>query len=183
MERTCRAPGDDFREVDDEREARHIASEREAKMRAAELVITRPPTLSDLMRQAERAEIPELNLIVKADVQGSLGALTDALLKLPQDEVRVNIVRSAAGGITENDISLALASDAIVIGFNVRPGHAGARARREGGRRRPPVPRDLRRDRRHQGGALGHARSPSSARSDLGTRRGPRDCSGCRSSA
>ena len=54
-------------------------------------------------------------------MQGSLGALSDALLKLPQDEVRVNIVRSAAGGITENDISLAMASGAIVIGFNVRP--------------------------------------------------------------
>ena len=104
------ASGDEFREVSDEREARHIASEREAKVRAAELVISRPPTLSDLLRQAERAEIPELNLVVKADVQGSLGALTDAFLKLPQDEVRVNIVRSAAGGITENDITLAMAS-------------------------------------------------------------------------
>ena len=79
------ASGDEFREVSDEREARHIASEREAKVRAAELVISRPPTLSDLLRQAERAEIPELNLVVKADVQGSLGALTDAFLKLPQD--------------------------------------------------------------------------------------------------
>ena len=115
------ASGEEFREVGDEREARHIASEREAKARAAELVISRPPTLSDLLRQAERAEIPELNLVVKADVQGSLGALTDAFLKLPQDEVRVNIVRSAAGGITENDVSLAMASNAIVIGFNVRP--------------------------------------------------------------
>ena len=115
------ASGDEFREVSDEREARHIASEREARVRAAELVISRPPTLSDLMRQAERAEIPELNLVVKADVQGSLGALTDAFLKLPQEEVRVNIVRSAAGGITENDITLAMASGAIVIGFNVRP--------------------------------------------------------------
>jgi translation initiation factor IF-2 len=113
--------GDDFREVDDEREARHIASEREAKTRAAELVVSRPPTLSDLMRQAERAEVPELNLIVKADVQGSLGALSDALLKLPQEEVRINIVRSAAGGITEDDVSLAMASNCIVIGFNVRP--------------------------------------------------------------
>ncbi|MGZ8602316.1 MAG: translation initiation factor IF-2, partial [Actinomycetota bacterium] len=79
------ASGDEFREVADEREARHVASEREAKARAAELVISRPPTLSDLLRQAERAEIPELNLVVKADVQGSLGALTDAFLKLPQD--------------------------------------------------------------------------------------------------
>ena len=113
--------GDDFREVDDEREARHIASEREAKTRAAELVVSRPPTLSDLIRKAERAEVPDLNLIVKADVQGSLGALSDALLKLPQEEVRVNLVRSAAGGITADDVSLAMASNAIVIGFNVRP--------------------------------------------------------------
>ncbi|MGZ5327180.1 MAG: translation initiation factor IF-2 [Actinomycetota bacterium] len=113
--------GDEFREVDDEREARHTASERESKVRAAELVVSRPPTLNDLLRQAERAEIPELNLIVKADVQGSLGALSDALLKLPQEEVRVNIVRSAAGAITKDDISLAMASDAVVIGFNVRP--------------------------------------------------------------
>jgi translation initiation factor IF-2 len=115
------ASGDEFREVDDEREARHMASERESKVRAAELVVSRPPTLNDLLRQAERAEIPELNLIVKADVQGSLGALSDALLKLPQEEVRVNIVRSAAGAITKDDISLAMASDAVVIGFNVRP--------------------------------------------------------------
>ena len=113
--------GDDFREVEDEREARHIAGERESRVRAAELVTTRPPTLSDLLRQQERAEIPDLNIIVKADVQGSLGALADAFLKLPQDEVRVNIVHSAAGAITENDISLAVASNALVIGFNVRP--------------------------------------------------------------
>jgi translation initiation factor IF-2 len=113
--------GDEFREVADEREARHVAAEREARARAAELVTSRPPTLQDLMRQAERQEIPELNMIVKADVQGSLGALTDAFLKLPQDEVRVNIVRSAAGGITEDDVSLAMASNAIVVGFNVRP--------------------------------------------------------------
>jgi translation initiation factor IF-2 len=125
--------GEDFREVDDEREARHLAAEREAKTRAAELVITRPPTLVDLMRQAELSEIPELTVIVKADVQGSLGALSDALLKLPQDEVRVRIVHSAAGGITQQDVSLALASNAIVIGFNVRP-DAKARelAEREG---------------------------------------------------
>jgi translation initiation factor IF-2 len=125
--------GDDFREVEDEREARHVAAEREARTRAAELVTSRPPTLVDLMRQAERSEIPELSVVVKADVQGSLGALTDAFLKLPQDEVRVNIVRAAAGGITEDDVSLALVSNAIVVGFNVRPDkQARALADREG---------------------------------------------------
>jgi translation initiation factor IF-2 len=113
--------GDEFRQVDDEREARHVASDRESRARAAELVATRPPTLSDLLRRQAHAEIPELNVIVKADVQGSLGALTDSLLKLPQDEVRIRIVHSAAGAITENDISLAMTSGAIVVGFNVRP--------------------------------------------------------------
>ncbi|MGE5225813.1 MAG: translation initiation factor IF-2 [Planctomycetaceae bacterium] len=112
---------DDFREVEDEREARHIAEEREAKTRAAELVTSRRPSLQDLIRQVERAEVVDLNIVVKADVQGSLQALTDSLLKLPQEEVRVNIVRGAVGGITENDVTLAAASDAIIVGFNVRP--------------------------------------------------------------
>jgi hypothetical protein len=113
--------GDDIREVADEREARHMVQEREAKVRAAEMVTERPPTLQELMAQAQRDEVPELNLIVKADVQGSIGALVDALAKLPQDEVRVNVIRSAAGAITESDINLALTSRAIVVGFNVRP--------------------------------------------------------------
>jgi translation initiation factor IF-2 len=121
------ASGDEFREVADEREARHVAEEREARARAAELVVTRPPSLADFMRRAELGEVAELNLIVKADVQGSLGALTDSLLKLPQEEVKVSIVRGATGAITEDDVSLAMAAHAIVIGFNVRP-DANARA-------------------------------------------------------
>jgi translation initiation factor IF-2 len=113
--------GEDIRELEDERAARHVVQEREAKVRAAEQVTTRPPTLQELMDKAQRDEVPELNLIVKADVQGSIGALVDALAKLPQDEVRVNVIRSAAGAITESDINLALTSNAIVVGFNVRP--------------------------------------------------------------
>jgi translation initiation factor IF-2 len=125
--------GDEFREVDDEREARHIASEREARVRSAEVVNQRPASLTELLRRQERQEIPELNLVVKADVQGSLGALTDAFLKLPQDEVRVNIVHSGAGAITEHDVDLAKTAAAIVVGFNVRP-NANARelAEKEG---------------------------------------------------
>jgi translation initiation factor IF-2 len=118
--------GDEFREVDDEREARHIAAEREARVRSAEVVNQRPASLQELLRRQERQEIPELNLVVKADVQGSLGALTDAFLKLPQDEVRVNIVHSGAGAITEHDVDLAKTASAIVVGFNVRP-NANAR--------------------------------------------------------
>jgi len=118
--------GDDFREVEDEREARHIAEEREAKSRQAELVTARRATLQDLLRRTASDAVTELNIIVKADVQGSVQALEDSLLKLPQDEVRVNIVRAGAGGITENDVTLAMASNAIIVGFNVRPS-AGAR--------------------------------------------------------
>jgi translation initiation factor IF-2 len=125
--------GDDFREVADEREARHIADEREAKSRQAELVTARRATLQDLLRRTGSDAVTDLNLIVKADVQGSVQALEDSLLKLPQEEVRVNIVRGGAGGITENDVSLAVASEAIIVGFNVRPS-AGARelAEKEG---------------------------------------------------
>jgi translation initiation factor IF-2 len=115
------ASGDEFREVEDEREARHVAEEREARARAAELVVSRPPSLVDFMRRAEQGEIGELNLVVKADVQGSLGALEDSFLKLPQEEVRVRIIRTGVGAINESDVQLAMASNAIVIGFNVRP--------------------------------------------------------------
>ena len=115
----CPSAGDDFREVEDEREARHIAEEREAKSRQAELVVARRATLGP--PSPDRRRGTELNLIVKADVQGSVQALEDSLLKLPQEEVRVNIVRAGAGGITENDVTLAMASDAIIVGFNVRP--------------------------------------------------------------
>ena len=114
--------GDEFRVVEDDREARHLSHEREARHRAAELVgPKRTTSLRDLLKQTREGEVPELNLIVKADVQGSVEALTAALEKLSGDEVRVRILHEAAGGIGENDVSLALASDAIIVGFNVRP--------------------------------------------------------------
>jgi translation initiation factor IF-2 len=119
--------GEELRAVADEREARHIAQEREAKTRAAELATTRPTaSLAELLVRAREGELPALNLIIKADVQGSLEAILDALEKLPQDEVRIQVVHRGVGAITENDVSLALASDAVVIGFNVRP-DVGAR--------------------------------------------------------
>jgi translation initiation factor IF-2 len=126
--------GEEIRSVSDEREARHVAQEREAKSRAADLAASRPTaSLADLLVRAREGELPALNLIIKADVQGSLEAILDALEKLPQDEVRVQVVHRGVGGITENDISLAMASDAVVIGFNVRP-DVGARelAEKEG---------------------------------------------------
>jgi translation initiation factor IF-2 len=119
--------GDELRVVSDEREARHIAQEREARLRAAELAATRPASsLADLLVQARQGELPALNLVIKADVHGSLEAIVEALEKLPQDEVRVQVIHRGVGGISENDVSLAAASGAVVIGFNVRP-DVGAR--------------------------------------------------------
>jgi translation initiation factor IF-2 len=126
--------GEELREVADEREARHVAQEREAKTRAVELATFRPTaSLAELLVRAREGELPALNLIIKADVQGSLEAILDALEKLPQNEVRIEVVHRGVGGITENDISLAVASSAVVIGFNVRP-DVGARelAEKEG---------------------------------------------------
>ena len=78
-------------------------------------------SLDDLFNRIEEGKQTDLNLIVKADVQGSIEALRDAFNKMDQSEVRINIVHSAVGGITETDVTLAAASDAIIIGFNVRP--------------------------------------------------------------
>jgi translation initiation factor IF-2 len=126
--------GDDVRVVEDEREARRIAQERETKVRAADFAATRTTaSLADLLVQARQGELESLNLIIKADVQGSLEAIVDALEKLPQDEVRVTVIHRGVGGINENDISLAIASNAVVVGFNVRPDpNAMALAEKEG---------------------------------------------------
>ena len=113
--------GDDFRVAKDEREAKHISQEREAKFRQAELVAaSKPRTLADLLSLTQTGEIPALNLVVKADTQGSLEALIDTLEKLDQTEVSINILRRGVGAISENDVTLAEASGAIVVGFNVR---------------------------------------------------------------
>jgi translation initiation factor IF-2 len=115
--------GDEFRWAADEREARRIAQERETRTRASDLASSsrQGSSLADLLRAAREGELPTLNLIIKADVQGSLGAIEEALGKFPDDEVRINVLHGAVGGINENDVSLAAASGAIVVGFNVRP--------------------------------------------------------------
>jgi translation initiation factor IF-2 len=114
--------GDDFRSVPDERSARQIAHERESKRRAAELVGSRRTvTLEDLYEQAREGELTELNVILRADVQGSLEAVQDALEKMKIENVAVRVLHRAVGAITENDVTLAEASGAIIVGFNVRP--------------------------------------------------------------
>ncbi|MGH2774708.1 MAG: translation initiation factor IF-2 [Actinomycetota bacterium] len=111
--------GDEFRALVDEREARAVAGEREQHRRAAEQVARKPASLSALLSRTLEGETPELNLLIKADAQGSVEALADQLAKLDQSTVELTVLRKGVGAITENDITLAQASNAIVIGFNV----------------------------------------------------------------
>ena len=111
--------GDEFRALVDEREARAIAAEREQHRRAAEQVARKPASLSALLSRTIEGETPQLNLLIKADAQGSVEALVDQLEKLDQSTVELTVLRKGVGAITENDITLAQASNAIVIGFNV----------------------------------------------------------------
>ena len=114
--------GDDLRVVPDEKESRRVAQDREARMRAAELVAARPAVrLEELLTQAQEGEVSELNIVLKGDTQGSLEALTEALEKLSTEEVAVRVVRRGVGAVTESDVMLAQASQAVVVGFNVRP--------------------------------------------------------------
>jgi translation initiation factor IF-2 len=112
--------GDEFRVFADEREARNLAEDRALRKRLAEHQKGHM-SLEDLFARIEEGKVAELNLVVKADVQGSIEALQDALSKMDQSEVHINVIHSAVGGITETDVTLAAASDAVVVGFNVRP--------------------------------------------------------------
>jgi translation initiation factor IF-2 len=128
------AAGENFRVVENEREARRVANERGIRIKQAALArqATRRVSLEDVLARAERGE-KELNLVVKADVAGSLEALADEIARLPHEQVTVNIIRDGVGGISESDVMLAAASDAVVIGFNVRPvGNAAQVADQEG---------------------------------------------------
>ena len=127
------AAGDEFRVFTDERDARNLADERALKARIEEQNRVKHVTLETLFSTMEDAEVKELNLVIKADVQGSIEALQDSLDKMDQSEVRINTIHSAVGAITETDVTLADASNAIIIGFGVRPdAKARAAAEREG---------------------------------------------------
>lgn len=113
--------GDEFRVFEDERDARRLAEERALRARLAKQEARSHMSLDDLFSRIEEGKTTDLNLVVKADVQGSIEALRDAFSKMDQSEVKINIIHAAVGGITETDVTLAAASDAIIIGFNVRP--------------------------------------------------------------
>ncbi len=112
--------GDRFQVVGDDRIARQVAEKRAIKLKEASRRIQRV-TLDDLFKQIQEGEVKDLNLILKADVQGSLEAVQDALAKLSLEEVQIKIIHTGVGAVNESDIMLASASNAIVIGFNVRP--------------------------------------------------------------
>ncbi|MGH8655166.1 MAG: translation initiation factor IF-2 [Gammaproteobacteria bacterium] len=112
--------GDEFLVVQDERRAREIAEYRQGKSREGKLATRQAARLDNLFSQMQAGQTDVLNILIKADVQGLAGALNDALCKLSNEDVQIKVVASGVGGITESDINLALASKAIVIGFNVR---------------------------------------------------------------
>jgi translation initiation factor IF-2 len=113
--------GDEFFALKDEKNAKQISEHRQQKQRSKELAQSSRMSLDKLFERLQEGAVKDLNLIIKADVHGSIEALSDSLTKLSNDEVNVNVVHSASGTITESDISLATVSNAIVIGFNVRP--------------------------------------------------------------
>lgn len=120
--------GDTFNVMETEQEAREIATKREQLQRELGLRTSKRTTLEEIGRRRAIGNFHELNIIVKGDVDGSIEALSDSLIKLSTDEVKVNVLHKAVGAISESDVTLAAASDAIIIGFQVRPSQAARRA-------------------------------------------------------
>ena len=125
--------GDDFIVVKNERKAREVAEFRQAKTREAKLAQQQASKMEDMFSQMQDGEISSVPVVIKSDVHGSAEALRDALMKLSTDEVRVKVLASGVGGITETDANLAAASKATIIGFNVRADAAARTAIKEAG--------------------------------------------------
>jgi translation initiation factor IF-2 len=115
--------GEHVQVVENERKARQLAQERETRLKTEQLARrqARKVTLEEVFQRASEGQLKELNIVLKADVSGSLEALQDEIAKLPQEQVPVNVIHAQTGGINESDVMLAAASDAVIIGFNVRP--------------------------------------------------------------
>ncbi len=122
MDGVCEA-GERAQVVENDRRARQLAGERANRLKTEALARrqARRITLEEVFSKAKEGELKQINLLLKADVSGSLEALQDEIAKLPQDEVTVDVIHAAPGGINESDVMLAAASNAIIIGFNVRP--------------------------------------------------------------
>ncbi len=125
--------GDQFIVVENERVAKQIAMQRQYRQRLAQMAKTKKLRLDEVFKQIQEGQVKELNIIIKADVQGSIEALKTALEKIQHPEVKVRVIHTAIGGISESDVMLASASKAIIVGFNVRPEpKASQAAEREG---------------------------------------------------
>ncbi|MGH7771771.1 MAG: translation initiation factor IF-2 [Candidatus Binatia bacterium] len=118
--------GDSFVALNDEAKARQVAEHRHGKQRESELVKSSKISLEELYDQIKAGDVKEIRVVLKTDVHGSVEALTDAMSRLSTDEVKLRVLHGSVGGITESDVLLAAASNAIVIGFNVRPETKGA---------------------------------------------------------
>src|SRR5262249_43336938 len=125
---TLPEPGDQLLVVTDQLKAQSIVQFRQLKLREKAMAASSKIRLEDLGRAIAEGQIKELPLVIKADVQGSVEAVTDQILKLPQDKIKLRVIRSGAGAISEGDVLLAAASNAVVIGFNVRPERKAAEA-------------------------------------------------------
>lgn len=123
--------GDGFQSVADEQKARQIAQMRQEKIRAAALAKSSRRTLESLSKEIAEGSVKEMSVLVKADVQGSLEALQQAIGDLPSDKVRVSVLRASTGAINQADVLLATASSAIIVGFNVRPDRTAAELARQ----------------------------------------------------
>ena len=125
--------GDEMMAVEDDRLGRQVVEERRDKLKAARVASSTKVSLDNLFSRIDQSKMTTLNLIVKADVQGSVEAVKQALEKLSNDQVRVRVLHSAVGAVTKDDVNLASAFDAIIIGFNIRPdNNAKEAAEREG---------------------------------------------------
>ena len=113
--------GETFYEVDDEKTAKHLIERRKRQEREKSINATAKVSLNELFNQIEKGKLKELNIIVKADVQGSVEAVKQSLEKLSNDQVTVKVIHANVGGVTETDVTLAKVSNAIIIAFNVRP--------------------------------------------------------------
>ena len=125
--------GEDFLVVKNERKAREVAEFRQSKSREAKLAQQQASKLDDMFTQMQDGQLESVSVLIKSDVHGSAEALKDALLKLSTDEVKVKVLGSGVGGITETDATLAAASNAVIIGFNVRADAAARAAIKESG--------------------------------------------------
>ncbi|MBQ1725566.1 MAG: translation initiation factor IF-2, partial [Muribaculaceae bacterium] len=125
--------GDKFNVMETDQEARQIANKREQLQREQGLRTQKRVTLEDIGRRKALGDFHELNIIVKGDVDGSIEALSDSLIKLSTPEVQVNVIHKAVGAITESDVTLAAASDAYIVGFQVRPSAAAKRQAEQDG--------------------------------------------------